>query len=181
VTGKRGPVSGTKYGQKTGPKTEPKRSTKALEAVPSITTLVPPVPDHLGPVGAAIWRDLWPALPVLSPRIDHSSVLRYCQVSEDAARARAAVQEHGLVIDEIVGDARGGSLGTRLALNPAEAALRRCDRVLLELARDLGLTPASRARLGLTISLGALAAAEAGRVLGTMYAPSPVDIEADEP
>jgi phage terminase small subunit len=56
-------------------------------------------------------------------------------------------------------------------------ALKNAEKTMTELSDRLGLSPASRARLGLTISLGALAAAEAGRVLTAMYSPPVIDAE----
>jgi P27 family predicted phage terminase small subunit len=180
VTGRRGPVSGNSYGQKSGPKADPdrpKRATKALEALPSITPSVPPVPDDLGVVGKAIWQDLWSGLVILSPKIEGHTVRRYCEAADDAAAARAEISARGVVLDELIGDARGGVLGHRAIVNPAILALKNSERTMTELADRLGLSPSSRARLGLTISLAELAAAEAGRVLGTMFSQTAIDIE----
>ena len=154
-----------------------KRTRTTTEIFQAINTDPPPVPDGLGPVGAAVWTDVWEALPILSPKLDHSAVLSFCLTSEEAVRARAAIDEHGLLISEIVGDARGGALGTRWVINPAEQALRRCDKVLLDLSDRLGLSPASRARLGLTLNRAALASAEASRLLDNMFTADVVDIE----
>jgi P27 family predicted phage terminase small subunit len=171
--GKNGPLEGSTFGHPRGRPSQksPERLPEPVAAIPSI---IPDPPEHLGPTGRAIWADLWPSLPVLSPRIDRHSVERYCEAADDAAAARLEISARGVVLDEVLGDAKGGSLGTRAALNPAVLALKNSERTMTELADRLGLSPASRARLGLTISLGALAAAEAGRVLGTMY--SPVDV-----
>jgi phage terminase small subunit len=57
-------------------------------------------------------------------------------------------------------------------LNPAEAALRRADKVLDGLGDRLGLSPQSRARLGVVISHTQLAQAQADRLIGTMFRPS---------
>ena len=118
MTGKRGPVTGALYGQKSGPQADPdrqkrmgrpgskakvpaKRARTTTEIFQAINTDPPPVPDGLGPVGAAVWTDVWEALPILSPKLDHSAVLSFCLVSEDAVRARAAIDEHGLLISEV--------------------------------------------------------------------------------
>jgi phage terminase small subunit len=99
----------------------------------------------------------------------------------DAVRARAAIDEHGLLISEVVGDARGGALGHRLVINPAEAALRRADKILLELSDRLGLSPAARARLGLVANQAALASAEASRLLDQMFTADVINIETKRP
>lgn len=190
MTGKRGPVSGSSYGQKPGPEADPerqkllgrpshtaKRPTKPVAISHTTTIVPPPVPDGLGVVAAAIWNNVWQALPILSPKLDHHSVLRYCEASEDAVRARAEVEKRGLIIDEPMADPRGGILGYKAVLNPAEAAQRRADKVVTELGDRLGLTPASRARLGLIINSAALASAEASRLLDSMYAAEVIDIE----
>jgi P27 family predicted phage terminase small subunit len=198
VTGKRGPVSGNSYGKKPGPEADPerqkrlgrpgskskapaKRARTTTGIFQAVNTDPPPVPDGLGPIGAAVWRDLWQGLPILAPQLDATTVLRYCMASEDAVRARAAIDAHGLVISEVIGDARGGELGHRLVINPAEAALRRCDKVLLELGDRQGLSPASRARLGLVINQAALASAEASRLLDNMFTADVIDIETERP
>ena len=185
---KRGPISRSKYGQKPGPKPDPERqqrlrnpatkATKATKLVPKPPTAIksatpgpPPVPEHLGVVGTAIWDDIWRWLPILSPALDGHSVQRYCEAADDASRARAEIAGRGLVIDEVILDPRGGPGGTRAVLNPAEAALRRADKVLDGLGDRLGLSPASRARLGLVISQTELASAEANRILSGMFVP----------
>jgi P27 family predicted phage terminase small subunit len=174
--GKSGPVEGSTYGHPRGQPSQ-KAPTRLPEPVVALPSIIPDPLEHLGSTGRAIWADLWPSLPVLSPRIDRHSVTRYCEAADDSAAARLEISAHGVVLHEVLGDAKGGSLGTRAALNPAILALKNSERTMTELADRLGLSPASRARLGLTISLGALAAAEAGRVLGTMYSPAVIDAE----
>jgi P27 family predicted phage terminase small subunit len=179
--GKRGPVVGATLGQPRGrpshkaspppAKRAKKTVTKAVAALPSIAATAPPPPEHLGAVGQATWRSLWEMLPILSPRIDDSLVRQFCEVTEDASRARAAVHDHGLLISEAKANPSGGTIGFKLTLNPAEMALRRTDKTLLDLSDRLGLSPASRARLGLTINRAELAVAEATRVLHSMYTP----------
>lgn len=198
MTGKRGPLSNNSYGKKPGPQADPerqkllgrpgskakspaKRVGTSTEIFHAVNTAPPVPPEGLGPIGATVWRDLWQGLPILAPQLDATTVLRYCLASEDAVRAREAIDTHGLVISEVVGDARGGALGHRLVINPAEAALRRCDKVLLELGDRLGLSPASRARLGLVVNQAALASAEASRLLDNMYGADVIDIETKRP
>ncbi len=128
MTGKRGPVTGALDGQKSGPQADPdrqkrlgrpgskakvpvKRARTTTEIFQAIKTGPPPVPDGLGPVGSVVWTDVWEALPILWPKLDHSAVLSFCLASEDAVRARAAIDEHGLLISEAIGDARGLTLG----------------------------------------------------------------------
>ena len=200
MTGKRGPVTGATYGKKTGVPADPerqerlgrpshtakkpaKRVGRALKAVPAIKCVnpsQPAVPEHLGVFGAAIWAAVWESLPILSPKLDAHSVLRYCEASEDAVRARAEIENRGLVIDEVIADPRGGVLGHRAVLNPAEQSLRRADKVVTELGDRLGLTPAARARLGLVVNQAELARAEAGRILGSMFRPPVIEAEEDE-
>jgi P27 family predicted phage terminase small subunit len=119
-------------------------------------------------------------MPVLSPVIDAYEVGRYCSAVEDAARARAELDKRGLVLEEVIPDPRGGVAGHRVVVNPAEAALRRADRLLTDLSDRLGLTPAARARLGLTINAAELAGAEADRILGSMFRGRVIDAEEDE-
>ncbi len=183
--GKRGPLEGHTYGNKTGPKADsartkrvdkptspakrPGRAVKALPPVVRAPGAVEAPPAHLGVVGAAVWRDLWASMPIFSPRIDGHSVTRYCEAADDAAAARAEVDKRGLILDEVIPDPRGGVVGHRAVINPAEMALRRADKVLTELGDRLGLNPAARARLGLVINQAELASAEANRILGSIF------------
>jgi P27 family predicted phage terminase small subunit len=131
-------------------------------------------------VGTAIWSDIWQSMPVLSTKADLHSVTRYCEAADDSVRARVEVEKRGLLIDEPMTDPRGGILGLQGRLKPAEAGLRRADKVVTELGDRLGLTPAARARLGLVISQAELAGAEAGRILSSMFVPDVMDIEEDK-
>jgi P27 family predicted phage terminase small subunit len=195
VTGKRGPVTGSKFGRAPGPKADPERQAlvtmkaanasakapatraSARAAILPATAGPPAAPEHLGPVGRAVWTAVWAALPILSPQLDGHTVCRYAEASDDASAARAEIETHGVVLTEIIADPRGGVLGHKSVSNPALAALRHSDKVLTELADRLGLSPASRARLGLVISQTELAAAEASSILGRMWAPGTIDID----
>jgi len=103
VTGKRGPVTGSLHGKKPGPEADPerqkrlgrpgskakvpaKRARTTTEIFQAVNTDPPAPPDGLGPIGAAVWTDVWEALPILSPKLDHSAVLSFCLASEDAVR-----------------------------------------------------------------------------------------------
>ena len=56
------------------------------------------------------------------------------------------------MLEEPIVSPSGKVVGTRVVLNPASAALRALDEALDALADRLGLVPAARARLGLTLT-----------------------------
>jgi phage terminase small subunit len=106
VTGRRGPISNAK------------RALKVVPPVPPTAFTAREPPEHLGTVGAAIWREIWPAMPVLNPAIDAHEVARYCAAADDASRARAEIEKRGLLVDEAIADPRGGILGYRRSSTP---------------------------------------------------------------
>ena len=162
------------------PPSAPDEPSRPSRLAPRATGAPLAVPAHLGAVGSVIWADIWTAAPFLNAELDRHSVLRYCEASEDAVKARAEVDARGLVIEEAISDPRGGIAGHRVVLNPAEAAFRRADKVVTELGDRLGLTPAARARLGLTINQAELAGAEADRILSRMFTIPVIDVEEED-
>jgi phage terminase small subunit len=84
---------------------------------------------------------------------------RFTQLLDERDLYREALVRYGAVIDEPVMDTHGEVIGHRVRGNPAEGQLRRCDRALNELADRLALSPASRARLGVTTARGGAVAA----------------------
>jgi phage terminase small subunit len=120
----------------------------------------------------AVWTAIHASMPLLRADLDATTVVRYADAVEDQIRCRLEIVRNGLLLSEPIVTPRGDVVGTRLVLNPAEAALRRADAVLDRLAGHLGLSPAARARLGLTISQAELAVVEADRVLAAMFRPA---------
>jgi hypothetical protein len=72
-----------------------------------------------------------------------------CETLDERERWREALDQLGPLQTEPIVTPVGAVVGERTVLNPAEAALRRCERQIDTLRTALGLTPASRARLGL--------------------------------
>jgi hypothetical protein len=89
---------------------------------------------------------------------DRGAVLALARLEDDAAELRAAVDRLGVVLEEPIVTPRGDIAGTRVCVNPAVAALARLSTPLRDLRGLLGMTPMSRARLG----IGLLELQEAG-------------------
>lgn len=198
--GRRGPVSGASFGMKSGPKSDPQRPSRRQvaaataksapapakkvtkrtkkpatpSAVVPIGSSVPAPPSHLGVDGLAVWLDVWSGLPraAAHPKLDRLSVTRLAEAVDDRKRARAALIEHGTLLEEPIVSPKGDVVGTRLVPNPAEAMLRRADKAIDELSDRLGLSPAARARLGLAISRAALAGGDVAELLARARRPA---------
>jgi P27 family predicted phage terminase small subunit len=170
--GARGPLSGARYGEKSGRK--PKASKAAVVPVRTLMAPMvdppPPAPENLGELGRQVWLDVWEGLPpsVLEAQADYLTVARLCEAAEDRAAARAAVVELGPLLEEPIVTPRGDVVGIRKVANPAAEMIRKLDRVIDAGSDRLGLSPAARARLGLTISRARLANADAATLLAGM-------------
>lgn len=82
---------------------------------------------------------------------DAVTVERLCRAEDQAAALRADLEEHGGVLKRPLIDPRGGVAGTEFYANPALVPLRRIGAEAASLARELGLSPAGRAALGLDV------------------------------
>ena len=112
-------------------------------------TLPTRAPAGLGKAGRGVWRDLrdleWAQIS------DGPALERLCQLEDERALLREALDEHGTVLSKPVMTARGDVVGSELYANPALKELRRLDIQILELLKGFGLTPMARARLGLAV------------------------------
>ena len=143
LVGNRGRLPGSTYGNPGG---RTRAKTPALLPVQSLEVVIPPPPDHLSEPGAEIWSIIHEHMPALQSSLDSHTVQRYCEAAEDLVRARAEIEHRGLLLEEPIVSPRGDVVGTRVVLNPAEAALRRADKVLDGLCDRLGLSPQARER-----------------------------------
>jgi len=184
--GSRGPIPGAKSAgrpqattaaeQKRRGYTNPRRKPAAGESVvavtevrsPAVRSSVPPVPTGLGKSGAVLWTTVWQASPWLNADLDALSVRQLAEAVEERDSYRAALAAHGALIEEPIVSPTGKVVGTRFVLNPAEAALRRIDKRISDLAESLGMSPHSRARLGLK---ALEATARADRILASRNKP----------
>jgi P27 family predicted phage terminase small subunit len=133
-------------------------------------SLVPDAPVHLTDLGQQVWEDVWSGLPgpVANVQLDRLTVLRVCEAAEDRAAARKVLTDLGPLLEEPIVTPRGDVVGTRQVANPAAEMLRKLDRELDGMSDRLGMSPAARARLGLTISKAALAGADASSLLARL-------------
>ena len=101
----------------------------------------PPVPDTLGPKGAALWEHLWRVgVNAYAPDTDRFVIERYCSLQERRERYLAALEHDGHVTT--------GSQG-QLVPHPAAKLLQDVEAKLQALEDRLGLSPESRIRLNI--------------------------------
>ncbi len=102
----------------------------------------PPMPRELTGEARAEWRRIVPELERagMLARVDRGMLLRYCAAWADWCELRELLGRSGKVIR--------GQKGN-LVRNPLWLLLQDAERTLTELARQLGLTPASRLRAGI--------------------------------
>jgi P27 family predicted phage terminase small subunit len=93
-------------------------------------------------VGRAHWERLWSA-PWILVGYDVAAVTRLCELYEDREAMRASIREWGLMLP--ASKAAGGGRS-----NPMIDKLMKVESELRKLEVEFGLTPAARAKLGLT-------------------------------
>lgn len=108
-------------------------------------------------------------MPLAVPELDGLSVERFCRLVEERVRVQAAFDELGPLLVEPIVSPKGDVVGERQVPNPAGAMLRALDRELDALSDRLALTPAARARVGLTLTSAERQAAEVARVLAGKF------------
>lgn len=116
-----------------GRKAEPRAASDALVKVPT-------PPKDWPEAAKKEWRRVMPGLierRVLSDS-DMHAVERFCEAAADIVAARAAIAEHGDYVTNRLGE---------LKRHPAWATLREATAEARRWAAELGLTPASRARV----------------------------------
>lgn len=163
--GRRGPLQGATHALPVVP-----RHATAAEELPDRP--VPRAPSHLATEGKRAWRAVMRSAPLLLPTLDVVAVTRFCEVVDERARLRAEL-ERGVLLEEPIVSPKGDVVGTRVVANPALGELRAIDRQLDQLSDRLGLVPAARARLGLTLTTAERQAAEVDAVLAGRYRKDP--------
>jgi hypothetical protein len=148
--GSRGPIPDKNSGRAE----RRERAAQSKELVPATPTSVhpttiPDAPSDLGAAGRECWRSLWLAPQMLTG--DAGAIAAASRLEDEAAVLRATVQEHGPLLSRPVTTSRGEVVGSESYANPAIRELRRVEQASLALMRELGLSPWSRARLGLAV------------------------------
>ena len=139
----RGPITGTVHAL-------PVRRQPTVSEVPE-PRRAPPPPKGLRAPGKAAWRAVQSHAPLLLPALDGVTVERFCALVDERAAA-ATELARGHLCEEPIVTPTGQVVGTRLVANPVAAILRQLDKQLDSLCDRLGLVPAARARLGLTLT-----------------------------
>ncbi|MGO8906177.1 MAG: P27 family phage terminase small subunit [Solirubrobacteraceae bacterium] len=117
--------------------------------VPGRPATIPEAPSDLGEPGQRAWDQIWN-----EPQItlgDRLTVERLARLEDEAANLRAEVAEHGVFLWKPIQTARGETVGEEAYESPASVGLRKLGAEQAKLCEALGLTPAGRARLGLTV------------------------------
>jgi P27 family predicted phage terminase small subunit len=116
---------------------------------------VPRPPKGLVPEVRRAWAAYWRSpMARLAQDVDRPAITRLFRLYDQLERAMAAVSV-ALVVK--------GSQG-QVRVNPVADYVAKLDTQILRLENELGLTPMSRARLGLTIAQGQLTVEELNRV-----------------
>lgn len=148
--GARGPMPGS-----TNAGRPSKRGATNLRQLPTIlpqeTQIVPQAPELLREAGQDLWQRLWSSVSWLSSQADRQLVEELCSLADELVEYRAALADHGALLIEPVVTTRGEVVGERKVANPAEAMARRAGRQMESIWDSIGLTPASRTRLGVSI------------------------------
>lgn len=110
---------------------------------------LPARPPELTGEAADEWERLAPELDAagLLAVTDRGILAAYCLAVADLLAARDAINREGRFVREPVQTSKGDTLGERVREHPAVKLLDRASARVQRLGAELGLTPASRARL----------------------------------
>ena len=151
--GERGPVGrSSDVAERLGKPSHGPRAA-AVTVLPGGRLPLPGPPQGLSEGAAVIWCEVREGSPWLTGA-DRAAVLELTRLCDDLVVYRAAVREHGPLLTEVIADPRGGVIGTRMVANPAVAMVLKTESAIGALRTSLGLSPQSRARLGLTLLEG---------------------------
>lgn len=111
---------------------------------------LPDRPSDLADDAAAEWDRIVPVLHAagLLSTVDRAALVAYCRAFGRHEQASRDVDSRGMLIEEPIQSARGEIVGYRIKANPSLAIAREQAKVIVQLLRGFGLTPADRLRLG---------------------------------
>ena len=115
-------------------------TTPVLERGSAVET--PEPPDTLGEFGQELWAEVWSFGAGIYHHSDYQVIERYCSMQEQRRQLLQIIEVDGLMST--------GSTGQSV-LHPAFKAVHDINGRLLNIEGALGLTPESRARLGLSV------------------------------
>ena len=143
----------------------------ALAVLPSVAALSAPSeqpkpPRGLRAPGKAAWALVWTEAAGWLADADRPIVERLARLVDELAIYHAALVKHGAVIEELLVSPRGDVVGSKRVANPAVKMLHDAGVELNNLAAAIGLSPASRARLGLKAPKGRRVAAVERKAAG---------------
>jgi P27 family predicted phage terminase small subunit len=146
--GQRGPLPNAERNQRVRP-TRSKAALVAVKTTATVPALPAKPPVGLGKAGRAVWTALH-GLEWTQPS-DQLAIIRLAELEDERALLRQALDDKGPVLTKPVTTSRGDVVGSEDYANPALREIRRCDAQIAELHKGFGLTPLSRARLGLAV------------------------------
>jgi P27 family predicted phage terminase small subunit len=129
----------------------------------------PEAPAHLGPKGQQAWLAVMSWLPLMVEDLDALSVERLAELADQRQALSERLTKDGPLLSEPIVTPRGDVVGERLVPHPALAALRAIDRASDEISDRLGLTPAARKKLEITLTSADRMRLEAEAVMTSMF------------
>ena len=149
--GQRGPLPGDQRSKESGARNE-----KAILLAPTNPLAmgeIPPAPKGISQRTRTLWVALWESTlaSALDWNVDRFALTRWAFLVDDWYRIYKDLQK----VDRVVTGSQGQDV-----LHPLSTELHRLDGMVSKIETSLGLTPMSRARLGLTQLEGALTAAQ---------------------
>lgn len=135
-------------------------------------TPAPRPPGGLGTFARTRWDAFWssPISAAVDREADMGRLVRWAWAWDELVRARSAFRRARMV---------DGSKGQPV-LNPLEAYIQHLQAEIAGAEQQFGMTPASRARLGLVVGQARLTAEQLNEVLGRKRPPRPGDAEPEE-
>lgn len=162
--GRRGRLPGSSYGLQ---QNDPKKALAVVDDDDEPTT--PAAPTHLGELGRSVWELVFSEGSWLTQG-DQLAVLRLAETAQLRQKVIEAIDSQGILLERRIVAYGRVTDATELFANPALRELQRLDQTMAELTQALGLSPAARARLGVSVSTTELRRAEMERLLSGMQA-----------
>ncbi len=157
--GERGMLPGDPRAKEAGAK-----AGKAIAPAPPANPLamgeIPPAPKGISRRTRTLWVALWQSslASALDWQVDRFALIRWARLIDRWYQIERQLEKADTVVT--------GSQGQDV-LNPLSSELHRLDGMVAKVEKELGLTPMSRARLGLTQLEGALTAAQLNAMISS--------------
>jgi P27 family predicted phage terminase small subunit len=121
----------------------------SVNALPGHPTKVPEPPSDLQAPGLRAWTAIWSE--PQTALADRLIIEQLARLEDECAELRAQIAEQGTTLSKKQVTPKGVVVGVEEYAHPAIRELRRCGAEALQIARELGLSPQSRLKMGLAI------------------------------